>query len=411
MSKEQSGFKSLAQDEHNLMHNDQIVERAKGSYVWMEGDPEPYLDFVMAYSSTNFGHLNPELLPAFGDATSDNVSFFSSRLHEQLIRELGEVLGLQGRWSFYFEVGGAMAVETAVRACLLAKPEGVLLSMTGAFHGYGAASRALTDAAFLHEDAVMSAAGFQKIPRPIDAGSVATALDELEKTLQSSRVSGVVIEPVQGAAGFIELGLDYLKGVRDLCDTYDVPLVFDEIQSAFFRCGSLTVSLDNGIVPDILLLSKSLGGGLAPISAVIMSGQFADKLPAKRAGFDSTFSGWTVGVAAALGVIELIKKSNFAAGVRGKGKLIDEFFDAELAGDARRSRIRRVGLGVAYDTESATDAEAIRVAALRRHLIVHTAGLDGTVVKFSPALTISDDDLKKGLGVFCDCLTNTTTSN
>lgn len=397
-------FFSLPQEEHNLMNNKQMVIRAKGPYVWMKDEDKPYIDFVMGYSAANFGHLNDDVLSTFDNLTSDNVVFFNNIEKESLVNELGDALGLKGKWNFYFPVGGAMAVEAAARACLLAKPGGVLLGFKGSFHGYGGVSRVLTDTGFLLQDVFMDPTKKIESLRPIDTGSVQSALELFEKDLKNNNVAGVFIEPVQGAAGFIDLGAEFLQGVRKVCTKYEVPLVCDEIQAAMFRCGKLSVCLSRDITPDVLLMGKSLGGGVVPVSAVIMSSDFAKKVPLGHAAFDSTFSGWTVGVSTARNVIKLVSRNNFEADVERKGKLADLIFDEELGNTDLRKTIRRVGLAIAFDGDSPDQSEAVRVEALNRHVIIQTTGVDGSKCKISPAITIPDDIFKTGIREFAQSI-------
>lgn len=395
---------SLPHEEHNLMESKQIVERAKGPYVWMEGDPLPYIDFVMGYSAANFGHLNDDVVSSLATIKSDNVVFFASREKEQLVQELGSLLGMSGKWNFYFPVGGAMAVEAAARACLLANPSGVLLSFKGAFHGYGGVSRALTDENFLRPDVFMSASKVIKSLRPVDTGSVESALQAFEKDLAENNVAGVFIEPVQGAAGFIDMGAEFLAGLREICTKKGVPLVCDEIQAAMFRCGELSVSLTRGVEPDILLLGKSIGGGVAPISAVIMNNDFAKNVPTDHAAFDSTFSGWTVGVTAARSVVDLVARNNFASDVKNKGKLVDKILDEQLTDAKMRARVRRIGLAIAFDGDSPEMSESLRQEMLANHVIIQTSGVDGSKCKMSPCITIDDDVLRTGIMALTDCI-------
>jgi putrescine aminotransferase len=389
-------YAALPQEEQNLMKNSQVVSRAEGSQIWMVDDDEPYLDFIMGYSSANFGHLNKYILSGLEGLKSDNVTFFTSNEREKLRAELGELLQLKGEWKFYFPVGGAMAVEAAARACLLAKPSGTLLRFKGAFHGYSGVRRALTDNSFLREDVFMKGSKTIKCLRPIDFGSNENSLSALDEHLCQGNIAGVFIEPVQGAAGFIDFGADFLRGVRSLCTQYDVPMVCDEIQSAFFRCGSLTVCLDRDVTPDILLLGKSFGSGIAPISAVVMCKDFVNKLPTDRAAFDSTFSGWTVGVSIARKVLELIRANDFKSMALDKGRLIDDIYERNLPSKFRH-RIRRVGMAIAYDGPNADECERLRKELLNNHVIIQTAGVDGSKCKLSPSLTISDDMLTKGI--------------
>lgn len=409
MNNEDQGttFFSLPVEEHNLMGNKQIVVRAKGPYVWMEGDDTPYIDFVMGYSAANFGHLNDDVVATFNNLTSDNVVFFETKEKNLLVKELGELLGLTGKWNFYFPVGGSMAVEAAARACLLTKPDGVLLSFKGAFHGYSGVSRTLTDRDFIHEDMFMSSVKVVQSLRPIDTGSVETALAAFENDLINNKVAGVFIEPVQGAAGFIDFGVDFLKGVRTICSKHQVPLVCDEIQAAMFRCGELSVSLARGVQPDILLLGKSIGGGVTPISAVIINNDLANKIPKSHAAFDSTFSGWTVGVSAARSVIRLVSKNNFADDVATKGKLVDAVLDKELAGTNLRQTVRRVGLAIAFDGDSPEQSEAVRVEMMSQHVIIQTTGVDGSKCKMSPTVNIPNDVLESGITKFAIALRKT----
>ena len=390
---------NIPQEEFSIMGNDQVVERASGSQVWMEGDPEPYTDFVMGYSAANFGHMNPEISSALQEASADNVVFFDSRVKRELALSLGKMVGLEGAWDHYYPVGGAMAVEAAARACLLARPDGALVSFNGAFHGYSGVSRSLTDPAFLRQDAFTDQAKVIHAPRPQD-GSLDEALTTLDSTIASQHVSGVFIEPVQGASGFNDMGADFLKGIREICTDRDVPMVADEIQSAFFRHGEPVVSTAHGVEPDILLLGKSLGGGIVPLSAVIAKHSFMERVPVDGAAFDSTFSGWPLGVTVGRRVVSYVLANDFKAEAAQKGKMMDEVLDDEISDADLRAAFRRTGMGLAYDGASKAEAEAVRVTALDQRVIVQTTGLYGDKCKISPAITIPDELLVSGMQTF-----------
>lgn len=389
----------IPQEEFNLMGNQQVVERAQGSDVWMEDDPEPYTDFVMGYSAANFGHMNPEITEALTQATADNVVFFDSQAKQELSHSLGKLAGLEGDWDHYYPVGGAMAVEAAARACLLARPGGALVSLTGAFHGYAGVSRTLTDPSFLRPDAFTAQAKVIRQPRPQD-GSVDESLTDLSNTLGRNHVSGVFLEPVQGASGFNDMGTEFLQGVREICTEHDVPMVADEIQSAFFRHGEAVVSTARGVEPDILLLGKSLGGGIVPLSALIARHSFMEQVPRDGAAFDSTFSGWPLGVTVGKRVVAYALENDFKTEAHRKGQLVEQVLDDEFTGSDLRTLFRRTGLGLAYDGISKSETEAVRKEALDNHLIIQTTGMYGDKCKISPAITIPEDQLVRGMQTF-----------
>lgn len=394
----------IPHEEFKLMGNHQVVEWAEGSQVWMQGNDQPYTDFVMGYSAANFGHMNSEITGALAEASADNVVFFDSRAKQELTASLGKLVGLEGEWDHYYPVGGAMAVEAAARACLLARPKGALVSLKGGFHGYSGVSRSLTDPAFLRPDAFTAGAAVLQAPRPQDS-SVEHALESLDTLLNKNHVSGVFVEPVQGASGFNDMGGHFLRGVREICTDRGVPMVADEIQSAFYRHGEAAISTARGVEPDVLLLGKSLGGGVVPLSAVIAKREFMDQVPRDGAAFDSTFSGWPLGVTVGRRVVSYALQNDFRTEAARKGQLMDDVLDEEITDSQLRQTFRRTGMGLAYDGSSSAETEAARKEALDHHLIIQTTGMQGDKLKISPAITISEDQLVQGMRTFARAIT------
>jgi 4-aminobutyrate aminotransferase/(S)-3-amino-2-methylpropionate transaminase len=250
--------------------------RAKGMWVWVEDDGDPYLDLVLGYSSNNFGHCHPQIVEAAQEACArlTQVHSFHTRAKLLLSEWLSLAVILNRPYQVYFDIGGASVVGGALRLCRAATGNRIVVGFSGAFHGTSYLAATVTDPRLL-DKRQYGLGDFDgdvvRLPFPDRLGSVSSAdcLGLLDGVLAQEDVAAVIVEPIQGAAGFIQPHNDFLPGLRERTAASQVPLIVDEIQMGVGRAGALYSFSRHGIEPDVVTLSKSLAGGMFPLSALI----------------------------------------------------------------------------------------------------------------------------------------------
>jgi 4-aminobutyrate aminotransferase len=250
-----------------------------------------------------------------------------------------------------------------------------------------------------------------RAPAPYPYRGITTddALDGLRKLFKSevdpTTVACVLLEPVQGEGGFVEMPPDYPPRLLELCREHGILYVDDEVQSGVGRTGKMwAIEHYDGVEPDLLVSGKSIGGGL-PLAAVTGRAELMDAVP--PGGLGGTFGGNPLSCAAAVAVLEAVREPEFLA-------------RAVEVGDTVRSRLRELasrhdeigdvrGLGpmIGFELAERTPdrAKAIVDAAFDRGLLLLSCGLYGNVIRLLPALTISDEELGEGLALLEEALT------
>jgi 4-aminobutyrate aminotransferase/(S)-3-amino-2-methylpropionate transaminase len=241
-------------------------------------------------------------------------------------------------------------------------------------------------------------------------GACVEAIHQLFKTtVGADRVAGILVEPVQGEGGFVVPPPDFLPALRKLCTEYQIPLIADEIQTGLGRTGRMFAVEHVGVEPDLIVLAKSLGGGL-PLGAVVGRSELMDAT--NPGGLGGTFGGNPVACAAALAVIEVMVEEKLPQrgarlGERALGRMRVWMERFPQVGDVR-------GLGAMIAMELVTDrttrepAGALTNAVLRHchehGLVLLKAGLYDNVIRLLFPLTISEQELDRGLDILEEAL-------
>ncbi len=220
----------------------------------------------------------------------------------------------------------------------------------------------------------------------------------------ADQVAAIIVEPVQGEGGFIVSPPGFLSALKEVCEKHNILFVADEIQSGFCRTGRMFAVEHDGVEPDLVIIAKSMGAGM-PISGVIGRAEIMDAPPPGYLG--GTYSGNPVACAAALAVLDLLEKDDYAARSREIGHIITKRFLSlqehyPFIGDAR-------GLGgmaaielVKDRTTKEPDAQAasdVLTAAHHRGLVLIKAGMYDNVVRILVPLCVTDEQLNKGLDI------------
>ncbi|AKX94591.1 putrescine aminotransferase [Moorella thermoacetica] len=298
-----------------LLDFDKAFVRAEGMAVW-DKDGKRYLDFLGGYGALNLGHNPPEVLAAVKEAMGrpNLLQASLNPLAAALAHNLAQVTpGDLER--VFFSNSGTETVEGALKLARASTGREKIIYCQNSFHGKSFGSLSVT--------------GRQKYQRPFGPllpGCEAVPYDDLEALeakLSRRDAAAFIVEPIQGEGGVIVPHDGYLKGARELCDRYGSLLIIDEIQTGFGRTGYLFACEHEGVVPDIMCLAKSLGGGVMPIGAYIARPAVWDRA---YGGMDkallhtSTFGGNSLATAAGLAALQSILDQDLAGRAAAMGR-------------------------------------------------------------------------------------------
>jgi 4-aminobutyrate aminotransferase/(S)-3-amino-2-methylpropionate transaminase len=318
---------------------------------------------------------------------------------------------------------GSEAVENAIKIARYYTGRPAVIAFEGAYHGRTLLTLSLTSKYGLFKKGFGPfAPEIYRLPMPnlyrrpagmSEADYLDWSMAQLEHALiaqvDPSAVAAIIIEPVQGEAGFIPVPKPFLLKIREICDRHGIVMIADEVQCGFGRTGRLFAIEHYGIAPDLIVTAKSLGAGM-PISAVTGRAEIMDA--PHLGGVGSTYGGNPLACVAALEAIETIRQPEFLARVECIGQIMRETMEGwkaecELVGDVR-------GLGammlvelvldrVAKQPAAAETLQAIRLA-VQCGVILIRAGLYSNCVRLLPPLVINDDQLREGLTVLGEAI-------
>ena len=352
-------------------------------------DGTRYLDFVAGIAVNALGHNNPIFRDAVMRALDTGLVHVSNLYRTEPGEQLAAELTKHFAGQVFFCNSGAEANEGAFKFARKWSGKTDIVAFSGSFHGRLFASLAATDRPDYRRPFEPLLAGVQIIP--IDDE------DAAERAITAERTAAVIIEPVQGEGGVRPVPAAFLAFLRELCDSRNVALIFDEVQCGLGRTGTFFAAEQSGVVPDMYTLAKPLGGGL-PMGAILLNDRIAAALgPGDHA---TTFGGGPFVATVALDVVRAIADPDFLADVRAKG----EWLGAALAALAsRRPRVREArGRGLMWGLELNDAAAPVVAAARDRHLLVLTAG--ATVIRIVPPLTVRRDELERGVAILAEVL-------
>ncbi|GAB2798827.1 ornithine--oxo-acid transaminase [Streptomyces daliensis] len=375
---------------HNYHPLPVVVASAEGAWL-TDADGRRYLDMLAGYSALNFGHRNPRLIAA-AKAQLDRVTLTSRAFHHDRFAEFCEALAELCGMDMVLPMNtGAEAVETAVKTArkwgyqIKGVPQGRarIIVADNNFHG-----RTTTIVSFSTDEEARAdfgpyTPGFEIVPYG-DLAALEAAIDE-----DPDSTVAVLLEPIQGEAGVLVPPPGYLAGVRELTRSRNVLFIADEIQSGLGRTGATFACEHEGVVPDMYVLGKALGGGVVPVSAVVSS---RDVLGVYRPGeHGSTFGGNPLACAVALEVIAMLRTGEFQQRARELGDHLHHELGL-LAGAGAVEAVRGRGLwaGVDIDPAHGTGREISERLMARGVLVKDT---HGSTIRIAPPLVIAKEDL------------------
>lgn len=364
-----------------------LFVRGEGAYVW-DSEGTKYLDFLAGIAVNALGHAHPVFVKALTDqaATLAHVSnYFATPPQLALAARLKRLAGTGESGRVYFGNSGAEANEAALKLARLhgrGTDRTRVLTLKGGFHGRTMGALALTGKPALQADFLPMVPGVEHIDATVEA--LEAAMDE--------RVAALLVEPIQGEAGVVELPEGYLQAAREITERHGALLIVDEIQTGAGRTGAWFGFQHAGIVPDAITVAKGIGGGF-PIGALITFGAASDLFFPGTHG--STFGGNALGTAVGGAVLEEIESAGLVENAARREAQLREGIAALGSPLVAGVRGRGLLLGIALTSPV---AKAVVAAAQEHGLIVNAA--NDTSIRIAPPLTIGDAEVSAFLDLF-----------
>jgi diaminobutyrate-2-oxoglutarate transaminase len=409
------------------------LKRAKGIYV-EDVEGRVFIDCLAAAGTLVLGHNHPVVVEALESALRSDLPMqtldLTTPAKEAFVEELFSLLppGLSSRARVQFcGPAGTDAVEAAVKLVKTATRRPTMFAFQGGYHGMSQGALSMMGNLGPKRAMAGSLGGVQFLPYPYayrcpfglggEAGEAA-GLSYIQNLLGDPESgvltpAGVLVEGVQGEGGVIPCSAGWLGRLRELCTAFDVPLILDEVQTGFGRTGKMFSFEHAGITPDVVVLSKALGGGL-PLSVVVYDEALDKWQPGAHAG---TFRGNQLGMVAGLATLRFIRRERLdehaqAMGLRLMAHLEHLANDHACIGDVRG---RGLMLGVEIVQPGELDARgqpraggeraaAIQRACLRRGLILELGGRHGSTVRLLPPLIITEAEVDRVAEIFARAL-------
>ena len=368
------------------------VSHAAGSYIYDTGGKR-YLDFVAGVSAVSVGHGNARVNDAikkqldryshvmvYGEYAQGPAVAYCKLLASHLPENLNKV---------YLVNSGTEATEGALKLARRVTGRSQLISCHNAYHGNTMGS--------------MSVMGFEErkqVFRPLipDVDFI-TFNNEADLEKITRKTAGVILESIQGGAGFIEPKDGFLRKVRERCNQVGAMLIIDEIQPGFGRTGKLFGFENYDAVPDIVIMGKGMGGGM-PVGAFVASGDKMDLLSHDpKLGHITTFGGHPVIAAACLATLQEVLETGLMQQALEKEKLFRSLLVHSLV-----TEIRGKGLMLAAMTASPEITNQVILRCQEKGLILFWLLFEGCAIRITPPLTISDNEIREGCNTILETL-------
>ncbi|MDT0642888.1 aminotransferase class III-fold pyridoxal phosphate-dependent enzyme [Zunongwangia sp. F363] len=368
------------------------VLKAKGSYIYTT-DGRKHLDFVAGVSACSLGHCHPKVVKAVKDQAERymHVMVYGEYAQEPAT-ELSRLLAthLPGKLSkTYLTNSGTEAIEGSLKLARRATGRSEIIAARNAYHGNTMGSLSLMS---LEE----RMAPFRPLLGDISFLNF-NKTEDLEKITEHT--AAVILETIQGGAGFILPQNNFLKKVKQRCSEVGALLILDEIQPGFGRTGKLFGFENFDVEPDIVALGKGMGGGM-PIGAFSASEELMDLLSDNpKMGHITTFGGNPVIAAAALATLKEITETSLMPATLQKEKLFRELLVHPLI-----EEIRGMGLMLAAIMKSEEVANEVILQCKEKGLILFWLLIEKRAIRITPPLTISEEEIREGCGIIIDVL-------
>jgi len=368
------------------------IKSATKSYI-IDINNNKYLDFTAGVSACTLGHSNPIITNAVKAQIDKytHVMVYGEYIQSpqyQLAKLLAENLP-ENLSTTYFTNSGTEAIEGAIKLAKRATKRSEIISCKNSYHGSTQGSLS-----------IMGNEEYKYAYRPLIPNCNQIIYNDVDSLKNiTNKTAAVVIEPVQGASGFITPKDNFLQKVRKRCTQTDTILIFDEIQTCYGRLGKLFGFHQYNVNPDILCIAKGMGAGM-PIGAFISSWELMNLLSFQpQLGHITTFGGHPVNCAASLACLRYLLNSNIMQKIVSKEKLFKQHLT-----HPKIKQIRGKGLMIALEFNNEELAKSVVEKALENGLLLFYFLFNKTAIRITPPLTISDDEIITGCKIIRDIL-------
>lgn len=387
-------------------------QKASGHQLW-DSEGKCYIDFFAGAGALNYGHNEPRMKQKLidylvGDGVAHSLDM-ATEAKERFLHDFNEVI-LKPRNMAYKVMfpgpTGTNAVESALKLARKVTGRQTILSFTNAFHGMTLGALAVTGNKFKRAGAGVPLNHTVSMPYDGYMGKEIDTLKFIENYLEDSGSgvslpAAIIVETVQGEGGINVASLEWLKGLERLCKTYGMLLIVDDVQMGCGRTGTFFSFERSGIQPDIICMSKSIGGYGLPMAITLMKPEHDQWSPGEHNG---TFRGNNLAFITATEALCYWKNSQFTTEIAAKADKVKQSLEnviymyPELNGEHR-------GIGLMQGIALAEGlAEQISQRAFEKGLIMETSGTNSEVIKVMPPLTINMKGLEAGLQLFEQCV-------
>lgn len=347
--------------------------KGAGNRVYTE-DGNEYLDFYGGHAVISVGHAHPEYVAAVADQVA-KLGFYSNSVINSVQTKFADKLGKMSGYddySLFLCNSGAEANENAMKLASFATGRSRILAFSHAFHGRTSGAVAATDNPAIQ-------APFNKTDNvtfiPLNDAQA------MREALSSKEYAAAIIEGIQGVAGIHEAATDFMHQLEEKCMETGTLLILDEIQSGYGRSGKFFAHQHHGIKPDIITCAKGIANGF-PMGAVLIS----PSIEAKKGMLGTTFGGNHLACAAAISVLDIMKKENLIDNAATVGQYLIE----ELKKIPSIKDVRGRGLMIGFEVEGFTGSDLRKKLLFEHHIF--TGGAGKMTVRLLPALTLSKKD-------------------
>lgn len=389
---------------HNYHPLPVVLSRGEGVYVW---DPEGnrYYDFLSAYSAVNQGHCHPHIIGAL-EKQARTLTLTSRAFYNNVLGEFEKKLSDMFGFDRVLPMNtGAEGVETAIKICRkwayekkgIPENEAKIVVCTNNFHG-----RTTTIISFSNDEGASRNFG------PYTPGFIKVEYDnteQLELALQDESVAGFLVEPIQGEAGVMVPGEEYLRKAKELCKKHGALFIADEIQTGIARTGSLLAvcgncncsascerQQDSYVKPDLLILGKALSGGVYPVSAVLADDEVMNVIKPGQHG--STYGGNPLGAKVAIAALEVVDDEKLAQNARRLGKIFRTEMKKLIEETDLITLVRGKGLLNAIEINDSPDSDtAWNICINLKENGLLAKPTHGNIIRFAPPLVMTEEQL------------------
>lgn len=349
------------------------IARAEGSVLW-DKTGKAYLDLYGGHAVISIGHSHPDYVQALTDQIK-TIGFYSNSIRipqqEELAAKLGELSGYTD-YSLFLCNSGAEANENAFKLASFCNGRKKIIAFNGSFHG--------------RTSLAVSATDNKNIVAPVNQNDnicflPLNDLQRLEEEMDDT-VSSVIVEGIQGVGGIHVPTTEFLKKIESLCQRFGAMMILDEVQSGYGRSGKFFAHQWSGVKPDLITVAKGMGNGF-PVAGVLIS----SNLPARKEMLGTTFGGNYLACAAAISVLDIIKKENLMLNAQRMG----DYLYAKLQDIPQIKELRGLGLMIGIELQEA--CAEIRKDLLFKHGIFTGSASNKNTIRLLPSLAVKQNEL------------------